>query len=181
MSQLVAPRMLEAGHGSIVNMPSGARFGIRATASCVAKGGLEALHRATAQEHAPKIRVNAIALGSFATSGLPQRLEMTPGSLAKMNESTPLHRLGDAEDLGRLTVDLSTRDCRATNAIFYVDRASIRTIRRSLSPATDLVHGRPSWPQFQAPDSQTPEPVLSGQVPLHMGRWRSKDHGECRL
>ena len=41
MSQLVAPHMLEAGHGSIVNISSGsARFGIRAlTAYCVAKGG----------------------------------------------------------------------------------------------------------------------------------------------
>jgi 7-alpha-hydroxysteroid dehydrogenase len=123
MSQLAAPHMLEAGHGSIVNISSGsARFGIRAlTAYCVAKGGLEALTRAMAQELAPKIRVNAIALGSFATSGLQQSLEMMPGSLEKMNESTPLHRLGDVEDLGRLTVYLSTRDCYATNAIFHVD------------------------------------------------------------
>ena len=43
------------------------------------------------------------------------------GSLEKMNESTPLHRLGNVEDLGRLTVYLSTRDCYATNAIFHVD------------------------------------------------------------
>jgi 7-alpha-hydroxysteroid dehydrogenase len=123
MSQLAVPHMLEAGHGSIVNISSGsARFGIRAlTAYCVAKGGLEALTRAMAQELAPKIRVNAIALGSFATSGLQQSLEMMPGSLEKMNESTPLHRLGDVEDLGRLTVYLSTRDCYATNAIFHVD------------------------------------------------------------
>jgi len=123
MSQLAAPHMLTAGHGSIVNISSGsARFGIRAlTAYCVAKGGLEALTRAMAQELAPKIRVNAIALGSFATSGLQQSLEMMPGSLEKMNESTPLHRLGDVEDLGRLTVYLSTRDCYATNAIFHVD------------------------------------------------------------
>ena len=66
MSQLVATHMIEAGHGNIVNISSGsARFGIRAlTAYCVAKGGLEALTRAMAQELAPKIRVNAIALGS---------------------------------------------------------------------------------------------------------------------
>jgi 7-alpha-hydroxysteroid dehydrogenase len=123
MSQLVAPHMLNAGYGSIVNISSGsARFGIRAlTAYCVAKGGLEALTRAMAQELAPKIRVNAIALGSFATSGLQQSLDMLPGSLEKMKESTPLHRLGDVEDLGRLTVYLSTRDCYATNAIFHVD------------------------------------------------------------
>jgi 7-alpha-hydroxysteroid dehydrogenase len=123
MSQLVAPHMLEAGRGSIVNISSGsARFGIRALAAyCTAKGGLEALTRAMAQELAPKIRVNAIALGSFATDGLKGSLDMMPGSLEKMNEATPLHRLGDVADLGRLTVYLATRDCYATNAIFHVD------------------------------------------------------------
>ncbi|MGA7055011.1 MAG: SDR family oxidoreductase, partial [Mycobacterium sp.] len=65
--------------------------------------------------------VNAIALGSFATTGLKQSLDMMPGSLEKMTETTPLHRLGDVEDLGRLAVYLSTRDCYATNATFHVD------------------------------------------------------------
>ena len=123
MSQLVAPHMIEAGRGSIVNISSGsARFGIRAlTAYCVAKGALESLTRAMAQELAPKIRVNAIALGSFATEGLQGSLDLLPGSLEKMTEATPLHRLGNVEDLGRLCVYLATRDCYATNAIFHVD------------------------------------------------------------
>ncbi|MDW5612583.1 SDR family NAD(P)-dependent oxidoreductase [Mycolicibacterium sp. D5.8-2] len=123
MSQLAAPHMLEAGRGSIINISSGsARFGIRAlTAYCVAKGGLEALTRAMAQELAPKIRVNAIALGSFATEGLQGSLDLLPGSLEKMKQATPLHRLGDVEDLGRLCVYLATRDCYATNSIFHVD------------------------------------------------------------
>ncbi|MDV3134148.1 SDR family NAD(P)-dependent oxidoreductase [Mycobacterium sp. 29Ha] len=123
MSQLTAPHMIGAGHGSIVNISSGsARFGIRAlTAYCVAKGGLEALTRAMAQELAPKIRVNAIALGSFATEGLQSGLDMMPGALDTMLGLTPLHRLGDVEDLGRLCVYLSTKDCYATNAIFHVD------------------------------------------------------------
>ncbi len=83
MSQLAARHMIEAGHGNIVNISSGsARFGIRAlTAYCVAKGGLEALTRAMAQELAPKIRVNAIALGSFATEGLQSGLDMMPGGI----------------------------------------------------------------------------------------------------
>ncbi|MGE2833695.1 SDR family NAD(P)-dependent oxidoreductase [Mycobacterium sp. SMC-4] len=123
MSQLAARHMIEAGHGSIINISSGsARFGIRALAAyCTAKGGLEALTRAMAQELAPKIRVNAIALGSFATDGLQGSLDMLPGSLDKMLAATPLHRLGDVEDLGRLCVYLSTRGCYATNAIFHVD------------------------------------------------------------
>ncbi len=75
-----------------------------------------------AQELAPKIRVNAIALGSFATDGLQGSLDLMPGSREKMQRghaaASPRRRL---EDLGRLCVYLSTRDCYATNAIFHVD------------------------------------------------------------
>ena len=95
MSQLVAPHMLSAGHGSIINISSGsARFGIRAlTAYCVAKGGLEALTRAMAQELAPKIRVNAIALGSFATDGLKRQ----PGFDARVaGEDARVHAAASA-------------------------------------------------------------------------------------
>jgi len=123
MSQLAGKHMIEAGQGSIVNISSGsARFGLRAlTPYCVAKGAMEALTRAMAQELAPKIRVNAIALGSFATEGLQGSLDLMPGSREQMEANTPLHRLGDVEDLGRLCVYLSTRDCYATNAVFHVD------------------------------------------------------------
>ena len=122
MSQLVASHMIEAGHGKSSTSPLAQPVRHPALAAyCVAKGGLEALTRAMAQELAPKIRVNAIALGSFATDGLQGSLDMMPGSREKMQESTPLHRLGDVADLGRLCVYLSTRDCYATNAIFHVD------------------------------------------------------------
>ncbi|MBV8862492.1 MAG: SDR family oxidoreductase [Mycobacterium sp.] len=123
MSQLVAPHMLAVGQGSIVNISSGAgRFGIRGLLPyCVAKGGLEALTRAMAQELAPKIRVNAIALGSFMTTGLKSSFDLLPGSEDKMMQLTPLHRIGDVADLGRLTLYLSTRDCYATSSVFVVD------------------------------------------------------------
>ncbi len=46
------------------------RFGIRGLLPyCTAKGGLEALTRALAQELAPKIRVNAIAPGFVHDQG----------------------------------------------------------------------------------------------------------------
>ncbi|ULE34485.1 SDR family NAD(P)-dependent oxidoreductase [Mycobacterium sp. IDR2000157661] len=123
MSQLVVPHMLEVGRGSIVNISSGAgRFGIRGLLPySVAKGGLEALTRAMAQELAPKIRVNAIALGAFMTAGLQSSFDLMPGSEDQLKERTPLHRIGDVADLGRLTVYLCTRDCYATNSTFVVD------------------------------------------------------------
>ncbi|GAB3223615.1 SDR family NAD(P)-dependent oxidoreductase [Mycolicibacterium hippocampi] len=123
MSQLVVPHMLKVGRGSIVNISSGAgRFGIRGLLPyCVAKGGLEALTRAMAQELAPKIRVNAIALGAFMTTGLQSSFDLMPGSEEQLKARTPLHRVGDVEDLGRLALYLSTRDCYATNSVFVVD------------------------------------------------------------
>lgn len=123
MSQLAVPHMLQVGRGSIVNISSGAgRFGIRGLLPyCVAKGGLEALTRAMAQELAPKIRVNAIALGAFMTTGLQSSFDLMPGSEEQLKELTPLHRVGDVADLGRLTLYLSTRDCYATSSVFVVD------------------------------------------------------------
>jgi NAD(P)-dependent dehydrogenase (short-subunit alcohol dehydrogenase family) len=123
MSQLVAPHMLRAGSGSIVNISSGAgRFGIRGLlAYCVAKGALNQLTKGMAQELAPKVRVNAIALGSFMTAALQKTFDMMPQAEAGMRQKTPLHRFGDVADLGRLVVYLCSRDCYATNAIFDVD------------------------------------------------------------
>ena len=123
MSQLAVPHMLEVGAGSIINISSGAaRFGIRGLLPySAAKGGLEALTRAMAQELAPKIRVNAISLGSFMTGGLQYSFDLIPGSEEKLKELTPLHRVGDVADLGRLTLYLSTRDCYATSSVFIVD------------------------------------------------------------
>jgi 7-alpha-hydroxysteroid dehydrogenase len=123
MSQLAVPHMLEVGRGNIVNISSGSgHLGIPALgAYCVAKGGLEALTRAMAQELAPKIRVNAIALGSFMTDGLQQALDMMPEAGDQMRALTPLHRFGDVADLGRLALYLSTKDCYATSSIFHVD------------------------------------------------------------
>ncbi len=123
MSQLAVPHMLQVGRGSIVNISSGAgRFGIRGLLPySVAKGGLEALTRAMAQELAPTIRVNAIALGAFMTTGLQSSFDLMPGSEEKLKELTPLHRIGDVADLGRLTLYLCTRDCYATTSTFVVD------------------------------------------------------------
>jgi NAD(P)-dependent dehydrogenase (short-subunit alcohol dehydrogenase family) len=126
--------MDRAGHGSIINISSGsARFGIRAlTAYCVAKGGLEALTRAMAQELAPKIRVNAIALGSFATDGLQSSLDLMPGSLEKMQENTVMSRISDGLRYicARVTVMRRTQPSMSTVA-------STRTTRRCRSLTTE--------------------------------------------
>ena len=88
LTKAVMRTMLKARSGSIVNISSGAgRFGIRGLLPyCVAKGGLEALTRAMAQELAPRIRVNAIALGAFMTTGLQSSFDLMPGSEEQLLE-----------------------------------------------------------------------------------------------
>jgi len=123
MSQAAAPHMLKAGTGSIVNISSGAaHFGIRGMMPyCVAKGGLEQLTRAMAQELAPKIRVNAIALGAIMTPALQNTFDMQEGFQEKLRSLTPLKREGDAEDVGLATLYLCSRGCYASGAIFNLD------------------------------------------------------------
>jgi 7-alpha-hydroxysteroid dehydrogenase len=54
--------------------------------------------RLTAADLAPRIRVNAVAVGSTATSALEIVLD-TPDMHAEMVAGTPLRRLGDPEDI----------------------------------------------------------------------------------
>jgi NAD(P)-dependent dehydrogenase (short-subunit alcohol dehydrogenase family) len=86
-----------AGGGSIVNLSSGG--GTRAHRGLAAydasKGGVEALTRTTAIELAPYgIRVNTLVPGLIAT--VPDEPEW---SLRRRDETVPLGRGGDAEDL----------------------------------------------------------------------------------
>nr|WP_171974935.1 hypothetical protein [Mycobacterium colombiense] len=55
------------------------------------------------------------------TTGLQSSFDLLPGSEEMLKERTPLHRIGDVADLGRLTLYLSTRDCYASNSVFVVD------------------------------------------------------------
>jgi 7-alpha-hydroxysteroid dehydrogenase len=124
LSQLAAPRMLKAGKGAILNISSGAgRIGIRGMLSyCVAKGGLEQLTRAMAQELAPKIRVNCIALGAIMTPALERTFEMDPSFRGKLEDRTPLRDVGRTDDVGMQAVFLcSPSGSYTTGAIVHID------------------------------------------------------------
>jgi 7-alpha-hydroxysteroid dehydrogenase len=124
LSQLAAPRMLKAGKGAILNISSGAgRIGIRGMLSyCVAKGGLEQLTRAMAQELAPKIRVNCIALGAIMTPALERTFEMDPSFRGKLEDKTPLRDVGRTDDVGMQAVFLcSPSGSYTTGAIVHID------------------------------------------------------------
>ncbi len=100
MTRICVPLMMQSGEGgSIVNISSIA--GEKPTPCFstygTAKGALSMLSSELAQEFAPKIRVNAISVGSIKTDALNtvlnDEIEQT------MVELTPMARLGEVEDI----------------------------------------------------------------------------------
>jgi len=100
LSKAAIPRILETGGGSIVNISSVmGRVRERGfVAYGTAKAALAHMTRLMAADCAPRIRVNAIGVGSVATSAL--EMVLTDDSLRKeMVDGTPLARLGEVEDI----------------------------------------------------------------------------------
>jgi NAD(P)-dependent dehydrogenase (short-subunit alcohol dehydrogenase family) len=106
LSQLATPHLLKTGKGVILNISSGAaRIGIRGMLPYgVAKAALEQLTRALAEELAPRIRVNALALGAIMTPGLQKTFDLDPGFRDGMIARTPLKRIGTVEAIGAAAV-----------------------------------------------------------------------------
>jgi len=94
------PVMLEGGGGSIINITSvmGRIAGRGFAAYGSTKAALAHYTRLVAADLAPRIRVNAIAAGSTATSAL--EIVMTSPELKQMVEDmTPLHMIADVDDI----------------------------------------------------------------------------------
>ncbi|MET7245310.1 SDR family NAD(P)-dependent oxidoreductase [Methylobacterium sp. EM32] len=107
----VAPAMLAAGRGRIVNVSSvsantgGARSAVSKFAYCTAKAGILGMTRALAKELAPAISVNAVCPGSIETA-------LTSGLIAANREAItntiPLGRIGTPEDVAVVITFLAT-------------------------------------------------------------------------
>jgi 7-alpha-hydroxysteroid dehydrogenase len=100
LSRICAPLMAETSDNpSILNISSIA--GHKPTpcfsAYGTAKGALSLLTRELAQEFAPRVRVNAIAVGSTKTDALNTVLNAEVEQV--MVELTPMARLGEVEDI----------------------------------------------------------------------------------
>lgn len=109
LSRLSAPRMVETtGKGSIINISSVAgKFPQPGFVSYgVAKAAQDFMTRSLAQEFAPKVRVNGIAVGATLTAALASVLN---DDLERaMIESTPLGRLGTPEDIASCALFLAS-------------------------------------------------------------------------
>ena len=109
LSKLAVPALLAGGGGSIVNISStmGRLTDRGFVAYGTAKAALIHMTRLTATDLAPRIRVNAIAVGSVATSAL--EVVLTDDNLrTEMEAKTPLRRLGEPEDIAAAVLYLSS-------------------------------------------------------------------------
>lgn len=109
LTRLVAPRMLEAGSGSILNVSSslGHVVGRGFVAYGTAKAALEHMTRLLASELAPKIRVNAVACGAIETDALRGFLS-NEAVRAGLTQKTPMRGVGRVVDIAAAAVYLSS-------------------------------------------------------------------------
>ena len=100
LSKLAVPHMLAGDGGSIVNIGSAiGRLRDRGfVAYGTAKAAMAHMTRLMAADLAPRVRANAIAVGSVATSALETVLE-NDDIRNEMVEKTPLRRLGRPDDI----------------------------------------------------------------------------------
>ena len=108
LTRAAAPHLLER-RGSVVNISSAiGRLRDRGfVAYGTAKAALTHMTRLLAADLAPKVRVNAIAVGSTATSALETVLE-SEALHDEMVRRTPLRRLGDPDDIALAALFLAS-------------------------------------------------------------------------
>ncbi|WP_397453757.1 SDR family oxidoreductase [Pseudomonas sp. NA-150] len=127
-SKYVVPQIVKRGGGVIINMASTISVvGIKDRAAYVAaKGGVAALTRAMALDHAAEgIRVNSIAPGVIASSYYDKIFQEVPDPAAfkrGLEARSPLNKMGQPMDIARMAMFLACDDSNfATGAMFTVD------------------------------------------------------------
>ncbi len=128
LSRFVIPHMLERDGGTIVNISSAAgRIPMSGfVAYGTSKAALSFMTRELALEFAPRVRVNAIAVGSVETSALAPFLD--DELRAKMEALTPMRRLGTVEDIALAALYLaSPAGSYVTGKVLEVDGGLITT------------------------------------------------------
>jgi 7-alpha-hydroxysteroid dehydrogenase len=109
MTRLAVPKMVQtSGGGAIVNISSAAgRFNARGFSGYgTAKAALSFLTKNLAQDFAPKVRVNGIAVGSILTEALSNF--MNDDLEKQMLSKTPMKRLGRVEDISACALYLAS-------------------------------------------------------------------------
>ncbi|OYU07370.1 MAG: short-chain dehydrogenase [Pseudomonas sp. PGPPP1] len=127
-SKFAIPEIVRGGGGAVVNLASTISVvGIKDRAAYVAaKGGVAALTRAMALDHALEgVRVNSVAPGVIASSYYDKIFESVPDPVAfkkGLEARSPLNKMGEPIDIANMILFLSSDDSSfATGAMFTVD------------------------------------------------------------
>ena len=109
LTRAAAPHLLVNG-GAVVNISSvlGRVAGRGYVAYGTAKAALAHWTRLTALDLAPRVRVNAIAVGSIGTSALQIVLD-DDRMRTTMEQGTPLRRIGDPDEIAATVLFLASR------------------------------------------------------------------------
>jgi len=128
------PEMTRAGHGSIINISSGASVAAMGgrSAYSAAKGGINALTRAAAAEYGERnIRCNTLVLGFVAAPELIA--EGTPGAMiADLVRPLQMTRIGTPDDVAHAAVYLASRESE------YLTGAELRLDGGQTAKGADL-------------------------------------------
>lgn len=123
LTRLAVPHMLTtAGGGAVVNISSAAGRLVMPgfVAYGTAKAALSFMSRELGREFAPKVRVNALAVGAVETSALAPFLN--DELRAKMEALTPMRRIGTVEDIALAALYLaSPASSWVTGKVFEID------------------------------------------------------------
>src|SRR5690349_9603285 len=110
LTRAATPHLLANEGGSVVNISSvvGRVAGRGYLAYGTAKAALSHWTRLAAQDLAPSIRVNAIAVGSVLTSAL-EFVASDEATMSEMTGKTPLAKVGEPEDVAATVLFLASR------------------------------------------------------------------------
>jgi 7-alpha-hydroxysteroid dehydrogenase len=109
LTRLTVSKMVEtAGGGAVINISSvaGRHNSPGFVAYGTAKAALSFMTRQLAQDFAPKVRVNGIAVGSIETQALGSILD--DATRQQMIDMTPMGRLGRVEDIAACALYLAS-------------------------------------------------------------------------
>jgi 7-alpha-hydroxysteroid dehydrogenase len=128
LSRMAIPHMLERDGGTILNISSSMSWMVEKgfVAYGTAKAALSHMTRLLAYEMAPRVRVNAIAVGAVATEALLPFLEALPEARARLEAGTPMGRIGTPEDIAAAALYLcSPAGSWVTGKVFEVDGGTV--------------------------------------------------------
>ena len=109
LTRAALPHLLKSEGAAVVNISSvmGRVSGRGDLAYGTAKAALAHWTRLAGRDLAPRVRVNAIAVGSVATSAL-EIVTGDEGLTAQMEANTPLRRIGDPDDIAAAVLFLAS-------------------------------------------------------------------------